>query len=340
MKQLLSDAIDDYAALRSSQDYSKRTLRNENGVLRRFLSINGNIGVWHITERHAIRYLEEASKTRQANTLQMDHSTLNRFFEWARRTHRMPMDRDPMALMRRPRMTKRERNRLGVGQFAHLLDTAGGDDPRNRAVVAVLLYLLIRDQEAADLRVGDVDLDSGFITVRVTKSHQEDRMPICAELDAELRMWLTHYAESSGALHPNHFLLPTRRVVGSIKGDGGKFTGHEMVYVPTERVRQLGRVVKPILEAAGFPVVDHAGRAAGEGAHTLRRSGARALFDSLAENGYDNSLRIVQSMLHHSSIAQTERYIGVTADRRSRDEILRGNQMYATEADNLVRLTV
>lgn len=339
MKQLLSDAMDDYANLRRSQDYSKRTLNNEGGILRRFLAISGNIWVHNISERHVIRYLEEASKTRQPNTLQLDHSTLSQFFDWARRSKRMSMSTDPMAFIRRPKMTKKERNRLHVGQFAHLLDTAGTDDPRNRAVIAVLLYLLIRDQEAADLRVGDVDLDGGYITVRVTKSHQEDRMPICAELDAELRLWLTKYSEAVGTLRPNYYLLPRRKSVGLLL-ENNRISGHEMVFLPTEKVSRLGSVVRPILEKAGFPVRDHAGRAAGEGAHTLRRSGARALFDRLCEEGYDHSLRIVQSMLHHASVSQTELYLGLSADRKSRDEILRGHSMFATESDNLVRLTV
>lgn len=165
-------------------------------------------------------------------------------------------------------------------------------------------------------------------------------MPICAELDAELRLWLTRYAEQVGPLRPNHFLLPRRQSVGTVHNDAGRIVGHEMTYFPEDRVRSLGRVVRPVLEQAGFPVVDHAGRSAGEGAHTLRRSGARALFDQWANHGYDNALRMVQSMLHHSSIAQTERYIGVTADRRSRDELLRGKPMFPIDNNNVVRLTV
>ena len=83
-----------------------------------------------------------------------------------------------------------------------------------------------------------------------------------------------------------------------------------------------------------------AGRAMGEGSHTLRRSGARALFDRLAESGYDRSLRIVQSMLHHSSVTITEKYIGVTPDQRSRDEIIKGQEMYPVREENVVSLTV
>lgn len=343
MKQLLSDAVDDYMVLRGSQDYSKRTLTNEAGVLRRFLTVNGNVWTTSIAQRHVIRYFEEAGRTRRASTLHMDHTVLGQFFEWMRKSKRMSNDCDPMMGRRRPKVTQRERDRVHVSKFPHLLDIAGTDDPRDRAIVAVFLYTLVRDQECADLRLGDVDLEGGWLQVRISKSGIEDRMPICSELDRELRRWLTHYHSSvpGWKLGPNSYLLPRRQSVGIIRsGNGGKIEGHEMMYSPTQPIFRPGRVVSPILEAAGFPVTDHAGRKKWEGSHTLRRSGARALFDRLSADSYDHSLRLVQSMLHHSSVTVTERYIGVTADRRSRDDILRGKEMYATSAENVVRLSV
>lgn len=340
MKALLDDAIKDYMVLRGSQDFSRATLRNENGVLRRFLTVSGNIWMHSITERHVIRHFEDAGKTRAVNTLQLDHTVLAQFFEWARKTRRLPLDRDPLAGRRRPRMTKKERDRIHVSQFDNLLNIAGSTDPRDRAVVAVLLYTLLRESEAADLRVGDVDLDAGFVRARITKSRQEDDMPISSELDAELRAWLTVYSETIGPLRPDFYLLPRRKSVQLHKDDVGRIVSHDTSYTPGAPVTRPGRLVTPILESAGFPVRDHAGKAKGEGAHTLRRSGARALFDRLAEQGYDHSLRIVQSVLHHSSVTITEKYIGVTADRRSRDEILRGKPMYQATPENVVRLTV
>lgn len=328
MKQLLSDGIEDYLGWRSSQDYGASTLVNEKVVLKRFLTVTGNIYINNVTARHVTRHFEEASKTRQPSTLKLDHSYLGLFFDWARQTKRMGLDNDPMHGRRKPKGVKRERNRINVSRFPYLLDVAEKSDPRNRALVSVLLYTLLRDQEAASLKIGDIDLDGGWIIARIAKSHTEDRMPICSELDAELRRWLTIYTEQCGLLSPQWFLLPQRKSVGVHQDDSGKITGHTMRYFPEHGLGESGRVVRPILEAFGFPVTDHAGRSLSEGSHTLRRSGARALFDSLSESGYDHSLRIVQSMLHHSSIATTEGYIGVSADRRTRDEILRGKPMY------------
>lgn len=341
MKQELSDAVTDYLALRSSQDLGKGTLTNEKGVLKRLLAVNGNIWVHQITERHVTRYFENAARTRSAQTLHLDHSTLNQFFDWARRTKRLPLDMDPMAGRRRPKGWKRERNRVPRSDFARLLDAAEQQCPRDRAAVAILLYLLLRDQEAADLRVGDVDLAGGTIRVRVSKSRIEDDMPICTELDAELRRWLTIYsAEAQHPLENQHYLLPRRQSIGVAKDERGRIVGHDLVYAPHKSIGRLGRVISPCLEAIGFPVQDSNGRKLMEGAHTIRRSGARALYDRLAGEGYDRALRLCQSLLHHSTVATTERYLGVTADKRSRDEILRGQPMFPSDSANVIQLSV
>jgi hypothetical protein len=76
-KALLSDAVTDYMVLRGSQDFSKNTLANESGVLRRFLAVNGNIWVHQIGERQTIRYFEEASKTRSPRSQQLDFTVLS-----------------------------------------------------------------------------------------------------------------------------------------------------------------------------------------------------------------------------------------------------------------------
>lgn len=343
MRQLLSDAIEDYMALRGSQDFSKRTLANENGILRRFLSITGNIWCHNIGEQHVTRYFEDASKTRAARSLQLDHTTLGQVFDWMRGTKRIPAASDPMRGRRRPVARQRERNRLHVSQFPQLLDAAEAQDPRDRMIVAVLLYTLVRDQEAADLRKGDVDLEGGWLRVRITKSHTEDRMPICAELDSELRRWLSIYsAETQHPLESSSYLIPRKQSVGLVRsGERGRIEGHSMVYVPGKPVARPGRVVRGILEGMGFPIEDDlTGKSSMEGSHTIRRSGARALFDRLVNDGHDYALRVVQSMLHHKSVTQTEQYIGITADRRSRDEVLRGAVMFPVSDENVSRLIV
>lgn len=337
MRQELSDSITDYQRFRSSQDYSKATLRAEQMILKRFLTVNGNIWVHAITERHVNVHFEAASKTRGAASLQQDHSVLISFLEWARKTGRMPSESDPMYGRRSAKPVRRERNRIPAEDFPRLLDVAEARDKRDRALAALFLYTLMRGGEVTDLRIRDLDLRGGWLSARIHKTRLEDRMPICSELDSELRAWLTYYAEHVGDLKPHYYLVPTRKKLAH-RADNGRITGHGVAYRPETRIKDPSRLIKVTLEDFGWEVADVDGKSLSEGAHTLRRSGARALFDSLVTSGYDYALRVVQSMLHHSSMQTTEGYLGITADRRSRDELIRGHRMYAQASGNVVSI--
>src|SRR5690348_3179291 len=89
MKQSLSDAIDDYNSFRRSTDISKRTIASDVTVLRRFLSVNGNVWVHQINERHVVRHFEVSARSRAASSLAVDHKVLRGFFAWSRQTKRM-----------------------------------------------------------------------------------------------------------------------------------------------------------------------------------------------------------------------------------------------------------
>lgn len=336
MRDPLSDAVEAYMRHRTSQSYSKGTLKVDRQVLTKFLAVTGNIYCHQITDRHVQRHFEEVSKTRQAASLKNDHGVLVRFFKWARHTSRMPVDSDPMFGRRQPKAIKRERNRLPVSRFAEFLEAAEGRDPRDRALCALLLYTLCRDSEVTDLRIRDLDLRAGWLKVRIEKTGVEDLLPISEELEREMRRWLTHYAKVAGPLEPWHYLVPARSVY-PIHDERGRILRHESNYRPAKQVGGAGRIVNPILEKIGFPVVDENGKPCGEGSHTIRRSGARALFDALVDGGYDHALRLTQSMLHHSSVTMTERYLGITADRRSRDDIIRGKALYPSASAHPIR---
>lgn len=328
MQQTLSEAIDDYCRWRAAMSVGKQTIRNEKSILNRFLAVNGNIQCRSLDDRHVTRHFEEATKTRSTASLRLDHTVLSALFEWMRQTRRIPSDRDPLFGRKPAKAIRKERDRIHESAFPRLLTLAGERDPQVRALLAVLLYTLLRDQDVADLRIRDVDLEGGYLRCRIKKTRQEDRLPICAELDTELRAWLTHYTTEVGPLEPHYYLVPRRNVTPVRATSGGRYDSVTTRLAPDLPFSRGGRIIRPVLEAAGFPVTDVNGESTREGSHTVRRSGARALFDRLVADGYDGALRVVQAMLHHSSIEQTERYIGITADRRTRDELLRGKQMY------------
>ncbi len=64
--------------------------------------------------------------------------------------------------------------------------------------------------------------------------------------------------------------------------------------------------------------------AKGEGAHTFRRAAARVMYDRLVSEGHDSAIRVVQALLHHSTQATTELYLGPTTEKSRRNKMLRG----------------
>ena len=333
MRQELTPAIEDYERFRRSQNYSKNTIRNQNGALKAFLRVNGNIWCHQIDDRHVTRLFEELVKTRSSNSLGPVDSALRGFFDWCRQTRRMPSDRDPMFGRRPPKAVKRERQRVHRSKFGYMLDQAENISPWHRALTAVLLHTLLRDSEAASILLRDVDLDAGYIKVRIEKSSLEDRIPISRPLDRELRKWLTVYTQEVGPLQPHYFLLPARRAT-PIHGKNRKFEKCVITLRPEKKVAATAKQIQRVLATVGIDISEK-----GEGAHTLRRSGARALFDALSEAHHPRPLRVVKDMLHHEQESTSERYIGAEADRLDRDACVRGQDVYGIlDGEGVVRL--
>src|SRR4029077_9263677 len=89
-------------------------------------------------------------------------------------------------------------------------------------------------------------------------------------------------------------------------------------YAPNRPVTKLHRVGQEALASIGLETRH-------EGVHTFRRGSARILFDRLvAERGYDGALRVTSSLLHHTNGSTTESYLGLAAERRTRDQFMRG----------------
>lgn len=327
-KITLSDARDLYIQQRRAKRKALATVRNNDYVLRRFLTVTGNLYVHNIREHHIDEHFVEASKTRGDESLGVDHSTLNGFFKWAVRNGYMVRSQNPMEEREAPRFTPRPWRGVHLSKFPALLDAA--QYPRDRMLIALGLYGLGRATELTAIRIRNVDLDAARIAVIRSKVHDSDRIPISSELDEELRLWLKLYTEEVGVLRPDYFLLPTKTRPRLVTQPGGLGIADRSTVrlVPERKIHEPHNVVKAALEAIGFPTRDEFGNSLNEGMHTLRRSGARALYDTYVELGYPDALRRVQVILGHKSVTQTEHYIGIYPDRVVRDETIAGKVMF------------
>ena len=337
---LLSDLVDELDSSLRSNSYAKNTVRNHVYIAREFLTCVGNIQVRNVTSKHMDQFFAGRQARGMApGTLNGNLAGLRALFKYATQRRYIPAGADPLAHRRPFRLVKRDRLRIPSSEFGRLL--AGCEHPQDRVVVALGLYLFLRRSEIQYLRVGDVNFHDYEMAVTVIKTKGFDHMPICSELDAELRRWLTLYGTEVGRpLKADDYLVPTRRVIPYMTGltaeQNVRMVKTSTVFDPSRPIATPERCVHRALVAFGLPVRDDMGTALREGVHTLRRSGARALFDELVKEGYDGAMRTVQSMLHHASVTTTELYLGIQLDKKRRDELVKGNRMFALTGDNVI----
>lgn len=315
---MLTEFVADYLHHLAVGGYAANTTRTRTRVAEGFVAVVGDKSLADVSGADVDAYLESRAAAGAApSTLNLELAVLKALFDHAfdrRYLHSTP---HPTTHRRRLRVQAKPKRRIPAAQFGRLLDAA--THPRDRMILALGVYLLLRQSEIAELRVGDVDLTHGTVAVRVLKTGKYDDMPVSAELDAELRTWLTWYATHAGPLDDTWRLVPAK---GRPRMGASVDTASPID--PLRPVGQPERIVQRAIADAGLGPGDR------DGVHTLRRSAARAMFDRLVDDGYDGAGRIVQSLLHHSSFRQTEVYLGIEMDTLRRDEMLRGKSMFGS----------
>lgn len=188
----------------------------------------------------------------------------------------------------------------------------------------------LRASDVTGLRLQDVDLERGELRVHVHKTGRLDHLPITADLDRELRRWLGWFTARMayiGQPMEGSFLLFPALGHRNVRRNGVmQFWGDPQ---PHARLAHPARVVQRALQRIGIEDTTFCGF------HTIRRSTARLMFDSLSQNNYDNALRLTASLLGHRATATTERYLGIDQDREKRNEFLRGRSLLGQSGANV-----
>lgn len=241
-------------------------------------------------------------------------SVLKVFFDYAlmmRWTDTNPMEAVPPARPDAPV----KRLYLNAVEMLALLEHAG--NPIERVAMSVGMNTGLRANDIRHLTIFDASLASGTIQTEIRKTRKLDVKPITMELHKELITWLDAYAgfmglDSRGDL-PNDWLL-----VPSYRLPAPREKPRHIRPRPTDMLAHPWRLVQRPLGRLGYPTK-------GEGFHTLRRSSARALFESLRDrgDGRDHALMVVKDFLNHASVTQTEHYLGLNQERAIRDALLK-----------------
>lgn len=323
---LLSDAVDQYGADRRAQGMSPRTVKNERVTLGQLLTDVGNIHVHNITVIHLDRFWSKHPRW-EPSTCNLKRIHLSVFFEWCRKRGHAPRGWDPLEGSKKRREPKKSRVIVPQSKFEELLRAA--ENPRDRAIVAIGLYTFVRVSEIVTLKWRDVDWDNHTITIYRHKTEEFDTLPMCEELEDELRRWHLEYGRQAGQVpRLEWFITPaySRALWGGVKGGHRKMQLIEEARIqPMVQLREATHPIKRVLAKLGYD-------AEREGGHTLRRSGATALYHELSSKGHDRAIRIVQAILGHKNIATTEVYLSLDLDRKARNDLLRGRRMFDSSA--------
>jgi len=238
---------------------------------------------------------------------------------------------------------RKPKHYIKVNEFQDFLDASGKRHAADRAAMAIALYTLARQGEITSLRLKDIDWDRMIIRITRHKRHRWTDVPVGKDLGDELARWLVSYADEIGygagvgvvrmmmQDHPDWYLIPRLEPVRN----KGPWKASETRYVlqPELPTRRLEQVVKDALDAlsASGTVHSESTRHVGEGMHTIRRSGARAMLDHLAslpQLGQDKALLQVSIMLDHEDTKITLDYIGRDIERDRLHDYLRSGSMY------------
>lgn len=339
----LQDAVSQYLTRRERR-VAKGTFVNDRSLVLRFQAfIGGNPWMSTLTagmvEDFFYSGLPNAlSLALKPTTFNVARGRLSHFITYAHKHGWLTKDLLDDVVAQTP--PEQHQRRFTATELIHLCDTPVYPQERILLVLACNTALRItditslrlcpvNDQGELDSETKTVDLDGGWLHVKVHKTHKRDDLPITLELDAALREWLIHYETTIGRpLEPGMHLVPAKD--NSTWGTGPR----EFRYRPWDQITRPDNIYRRAVEAAELPFTK------GNGFHTLRRSFARIFYEELKRQAHPDPIRPVQAMLHHAKPEMTYHYIGVQLDREARNEVLRGQAFLSRLAADTSNVTM
>jgi integrase/recombinase XerC len=295
--------------LRAERNLSPHTRRAYLSDLRQFAAHQGGGFAPERTTSVQVRdFLASLHGRSGAATLGRKLASLRAFFGFLMREGACPLD--PTAGMPAPKLPRRLPRPLPVDECMGLLDGVaagpGAIDLRDRALLELLYGAGLRVSELASLDVRDLDLHRGDVRVS-GKGGKQRVVPLPAAARAALEAWVTSRRAPGILAQPLFISLSKRRASlasaarGEAKPSGGGGAGSAGAVPARLGVRDVRRIVAS--RARKSRIASHVHP------HRLRHSYATHLLDMGAD------LREIQELLGHSSLATTEKYTAVSAER-------------------------
>ncbi len=273
--------------LRDERQLSASTLRAYGSDLRDFVDWlpsqqRGNRDPDRLTLRSYM--VELSGRGLGASSIQRKLAALRAFFRRLHTTGRI--QRNPSGLVKGPKAQRRIPRFLTVSQVTSLLELPFADGfhgARDHAILELLYSTGCRVAEAADIRLGRMDLTDGH--VRVLGKGRRERLAMLGQKAREaVQTWLPHRKRKLGQVQ-----LPDRGHL-FLNQRGGPLSSRWIFEVVLRHARRAG-IAQRLTP------------------HGLRHSFATHLLDRGAD------LRSVQELLGHRRLATTEIYTHVSMRR-------------------------
>jgi integrase/recombinase XerC len=237
-----------------------------------------------VTGEQVRGFLADLHGRRHPATVGRKLAALRAFYRYLQREERCALD--PTAGIPTPRTPKRLPTPLPVDDCETLMeslsDAATPADRRDRALLELLYGAGLRVGEAVGLDVRDVDLHRGDVRV-LGKGRKERVVPLPAAARQALDVWIK--ARRGPGVLAEPLFVSLRR-----GGAPRRLSERDVRRVLRRRAQRAG------IAGAVYP-------------HRLRHSYATHLLDMGAD------LREIQELLGHASLATTEKYTAVSAER-------------------------
>lgn len=236
-----------------------------------------------VTTRHLRAYIAWLHEQNYAkSTIARRIAAVRSWFRFLRRQG--TLDTNPTEGLRPPRQDKKLPHFLTEESLKKLLDAPQGDGPlvrRDRAILETLYSAGLRVSEMVGLNLGDIEMDTGLVTVR-GKGKRERLAILGPQARQAIELWL----------NARTFLLEDKAATDAVylNKNGKRLT-----------TRSVGRFLEKYLAQAGLDPK--------ASPHSLRHSFATHLLDHGAD------IRGVQELLGHQSLGTTQIYTHVTTQR-------------------------
>jgi site-specific recombinase XerD len=204
---LLPELLDSWQIILRSQNKSPATITSYKRAVKLYLEwCERNGHPKEITRAQVQTYTAELIENgKEANTVRLRQAALRAFTRWLVEEDELPDD--PLIGMRAPKIPTKVVKGLSDDQLRALIDACKGSgftDRRDHAIVRLMSETGIRSNELVSLKVTDVDLQRGLVTIEKDKGAKGRFSPFgvqaAAALDRYLRVRRFHRLAATPAL--------------------------------------------------------------------------------------------------------------------------------------------